>query len=285
MSYGMNTAGNIAAFVNTVYDECRFVARENNLMSNLVTVFSDQSGTALRKNAYYGTATLSQIGDDDDLTSQVFSPTVESTLTPYEFGAQFFITDLRLETDPYGVRNDASQELGQALAESIDVAVCGDFNSLTGGTIGTSGSVMTWNYFFAMLAALRAKHAPMPYVFVCHPNQWYRLGKAASIGSTVTNQPSVQDAFARNFYVQTVAGVDCYTSSNCEASSTDNYAAMFSRSALALDMRRAPRLEVERDASRRGYELNISAVYAHGVWRPNWGVQGIFAGSAPDGTS
>lgn len=285
MSYGLNTAGNIASFVQTIYEDSYHVARDNNLLLNLVTTFTGTSGTALRKNAIYGTASFSAIGDDDDLNSQVFSPTADQTLTAYEYGAQFFVTDLRMETDSFQVRQDATLELGQALGEKIDTDLCGDFNSFTGGTIGTSGSVLTWKYFFAMLSALKAQKAPLPYVFVCHPNQWYRLGVASSIATTATNAPDLQNEFARNFYVQTVSGVSCYVTANCEASSTDYYAAMFSRSALAMDWRRAPRLEVERDSSRRGYELNYTAVYAHGVWRPKWGVQGIFAGAAPDGTS
>ncbi len=285
MTAGLNTAGNIASFVQTVYEDAYLIARENNLLLNLVTQFNDMQGTALRKNAEYGTAAFSQIGDDDDLISQVFSPTADQTLTPYEYGAQFFVTDLRRETDPFNVQNDARTELGQGLGEKADTDLCGDFNAFTGGTIGTSGSVLTWLYFFAMLTALKTQHAPMPYVFVCHPNQYYRLGKSASIGATVTNAPELQNEFARNFYVGSVAGVAMFTSANCEASSTDYYAGMFSRQALAFDWRRAPRLEVERDASRRGYELNYTAVYAHGVWRPKWGVQGIFAGAAPDGTS
>ena len=286
MAYGSNTADNIKSFVNTIWEESLLVARENNLMTALVTTFTDMSGTALRKNSSYGTATMSTIGDDDDLTSQVFSPTALSTLTPYEYGAQFFLTDLRVETDPYGVRNDAALELGQAMGESIDIALCGDFNSLTGGTIGTSGSPLTWKYFWAMAAILQAKHAPKPWVFVCHPHQYYRLGSAAAIGGTATNGgPAIQDQFSRAFFVQEVGGISIYTSSNCEASSTDYYTGMFSRAALAFDVRRAPKLEVERDASRRGNELNLSAVYAHGVWRPAWGVQGVFAGAAPDGTA
>ena len=196
MTAGLNTAANIAAFVNTVWEDSFLVARENNLLLNLVTSFSNMSGTALRKNAKYGTATINQIGDDDDLTSQVFSPTASQTLTPYEYGAQFFITDLRAETDLYPIQQDATIELGQALGESIDIAIAGDFNSLTGGTIGTTGSALTWKYFFAMLTALKAAHAPQPYYFVCHPNQWYRLGSAASIGATVTNAPEAQNQFA-----------------------------------------------------------------------------------------
>ena len=285
MTTGLNVAANIASFVNTIWEDALLVARENNLAAGLVTVFGDTQGTALRTNASWGTATINTITDADDLVSQVFSPTALSTLTPAEAGAQFFITDTRIETDPWNVRNEAALELGMAMSEKIDVDIFGDFNSMTGGTVGTTGSALTWKYFFAMMTYLKAKKAPKPWVFVCHPNQWYRLGSAASIGATVTNQPELQNAFAKNFYIQTVAGIDCYVSANMEASSTDYYAGMFSRSALAYDVRRAPRLEVERDASRRGWELNLSTIYAHGVWRPTWGVQGIFAGAAPDGTS
>jgi hypothetical protein len=40
-------------------------------------------------------------------------------------------------------------------------------------------------------------------------------------------------------------------------------------------------MEAERDASRRGWELNMTAVYAHGVWRPEWGVCMTFDAAAP----
>jgi len=46
-------------------------------------------------------------------------------------------------------------------------------------------------------------------------------------------------------------------------------------------MRRALRLEDERDASRRGIELNMTAVYAYGVWRPAMGITGLFDASTP----
>ena len=282
----LNPSTNIAAFVQTIYEDAMLVVRENALATSLVTVYSDRSGTAARTRSDYGTATIQSIGEIDDMTSQAFSPTAGNSLTPSEVGAQFFLTDLRVETDPFPVRSDAAMELGMAVADKIDRDVFSKFSSLTGGTVGTTGSVLTWKYFWAMAAILQAKHAPKPWVFVCHPHQYYRLGSAAAIGGTATNGgPAIQDEFSRNFWVQNVGGIDIYVSSNVEASSTDYYAAMFSRNALAIDWRRAPRLEIERDASRRGYELNISTIYAHGVWRPTWGVQGIFAGAAPDGTS
>jgi len=138
-----------------------------------------------------------------------------------------------------------------------------------------------------MHSILRTARAPMPYTFVCSPAQFYQLGRAAAIGATVTNAPSAQDALVGNpnFYQGRFYGVDVYTSSYCEAgsTSTDTHAGMFSRSALGLDIRRAPRLEFERDASRRGWELNMSSVFAHGVWRAEWGCLGLFSGAAVSG--
>ena len=52
----------------------------------------------------------------------------------------------------------------------------------------------------------------------------------------------------------------------------DAFGAIYNRDALALDMRRGLRLETERDASLRATELVGTMVYAHGVWRPSWGV-------------
>lgn len=274
-------ASDIAAFVNTVWDDALHVAREQNLMANLVTGFTNLSGTALRSLQTWGTATVNQIAEADDMTSQAFTPSQLSTLTPYEFGAQFFVSDTRVETDPFEVRNAAAMELGQALAESIDVKILGDFPSLTGGTVGTSGSVFTWSYFYAMLTRLKAQKAPFPYVFVCHPYQWHALGKAVAPGATVTNNPALQNAVGGNFYVASVSGVDIYVTANLPLSTNDAKPAMFSRSALALDVRRAPRIEAERDASRRGVELNLSTLYAHGVWRKTFGIQGIFDCQAP----
>lgn len=281
-----NTYSDISSFVNTVFEDAMFVARDNNLMAQLVTVYSDRQGMAVRKNSEYGTAVIQSIGETDDLTSQAFTPSLLSTLTPAEVGAQYFMTDQRLESDIFGVRQDAAQELGFAMAQKFEKDLLGNFSSLTGGTVGTAGSAIAWSYFYAMLTKLRAQNAPSPIAFVCRPEQWHYLGKAVAPGATVTNSPALQDSIVGRFYVGSVSGVDIFVSSNISVdSNSDAYCAMFNPQALALDIRRAPRLEPERDASRRGWELNLSAVYAHGVWRPKFGVKGIFDAASPDGTS
>lgn len=282
MAANLNPSSNITTYIQTIYEDAMHIARENTLMTRLVTVFNDRTGVAVRTRSEYGSATMNTIGETDDLLSQEFTPTTGASLTPAEVGAQFFFTDLRRESDPFAVQSDAAIELGMATAQKIDTDLVGNFSSLTGGTVGAAGTVITWGHFFAMQTILRAQYAPQPWVFVCHPYQWQPLGKAASVGATVTNSPALQDRIAGNYFVGNVAGVDIFLNGNISIiSGNDAYCAMFSRTALAYDNRRAPRMEPERDASRRGIELNMTTVYAHGVWRPKFGVQGLFDAAVP----
>ena len=281
MAAGMNVATDISSFVNSVFEDALFVARDNNLMQPLVTTFSDAQGLASRKLQAYGTATIRQLNETDDMVSQTYAPSALSTLTPAEFGAQIFLTDLRMETDPFGARDDAARELGVAMAQSIENNLISTFTSLTGGTIGAGGSALTWGYFTAAMTTLRAQNAPLPYFCVLSPYQYHALAKSASIaGATTAPAPNFADEVTRRWWIQSFGPVDIYVTANI-AAGTAVYGAMFARQAIAYDERRAPRLEPQRDASRRGIELNMSTVYAYGVWRPSFGVALLSDGSAP----
>ena len=284
MSYGNNLYANISSYVNTIYDGALLVLRETSLAPQLVRVFNDRMGMAVRVNGQYGTATINTVGEADDLTSQVFTPSPIGTLTPAEYGAQFLLTDQRIESDPFPVQGDAANELGAAMADKIDASVFGNFSSLTGGTVGASGSAISWTYFENAVALLNNTKVRPPYVCVMHPFQWAILARAAGIPGTASNASEfVLAEVDRMYFVNNVKGVNIYVSSNAQIVSTDAYVGFWSLRdpAIALDMRRAPRLERERDASRRAWELNMTGVFAHGVWRPSKGVQGVFALTTP----
>lgn len=285
MTAGLNTASNISTFIQVIYEDAMFIARENAMMPALVTTFTDTNDeNQTRKSSTYGSATMAALGETDDLSSQTFTPSVLSTLTPGEIGGQFFLTDSRLSSDPFGVRSDAALELGMAMATKINTDLLGDLASLTGGTMGTAGTAITWGHFFAAKALLKGQKAPEPYFCVLHEYQWYVLAKSIAPAATVTNAPELQNEVARRYYVGTAAGVDIYTSADITVdNSTDAKGGMFARPAIAFDGRRAPRLEPERDASRRGWELNQTGVYAHGVWRPAFGVTMYFDCATPTG--
>lgn len=280
-STGSVLAGSISTYIQDIFEDALMVARDQNLMASLVRNFNDRTGDANRKNSEYGTATMASLAETDDLESQPLTPSVIATLNPGEVGAQFFLSDLRVESDPFGIRDDAALELGSAMAQKVETDLLSLMNDFTGGTVGTAGSVMTWEKFFAAAARLKATKAPPPYHCVMHEYQWYQLAKASSIAApTTAAAPQFTDDVQRNYYVGRAADVNIYTTTNI-ASGTAVYAGMWSPSAIALDWRRAPRLEPERDASKRGWELNMTAVYAYGVWRPAFGISILADASAP----
>ena len=129
----LNPASDVSAFINTIFEAAILVTRDNTFMPSAVRGFSDRTGLATRKNSQYGGATINQISETDDLTGQAFTPANITTLTPVEFGAQYFITDSRVESDPFSVVNDASADLGGAMATKIETSLMGHFDEFTGG--------------------------------------------------------------------------------------------------------------------------------------------------------
>jgi hypothetical protein len=281
----LNTWSDISSIANAVQADAYLVIRETAIMRNLVTVFNDLSGGNLRKSYEYNSVTAAAINEADDLNSSAFTPSAGQTLTPAEIGAQFFITDLRRDSESMeSILTDASRELGFAGADKINNDIAGDMASLTGGAIGTSGSAITWGYVAAAIAQARnaSKSIAVPLNCVIHGYQAAVLAKSASIaGATVAS--SVVDGVTKTGLTQafTFLGVPIYQVFVAPDGSNDFTGGVFPKEALAFDVRRDVRVEAERDASRRGLELNMSAVYAHGVWRPALGVKMIFAATAP----
>lgn len=287
----LNTWADVSSISNSILEDAMFVIRETAQMQRLVRVFTDARGGNPRKAFEYNQTTAGTLAETDDLTSSAFAPALLGTLTPIEIGLQFFVSDLRRESDvPESIVTDGGRELGLAASDYIESALAGNFTSFTGGTIGwNSGSATavtaTWSFLAAAIA--RAKNASksmsVPLNVVLHGYQWAVLAKTASIaGASVVNAPGVQDEVTRSGLVARFMGAEIYQSFYT-AAGTAVYGAVFPRNALAIDWRRPVRIEGERDTSRRGTEFNMSAVFAHGVWRPALGVAMCFDASAPSG--
>jgi hypothetical protein len=286
MTSSLNPSTDITAYINPIFEASLLVAREQNVMVNnaMIRIFNDRTGMAVRKNSQYGGMTVNSIIETDDLQGQEFKPGVIASLTPSEAGGQYFLTDTRVESDPFAVQEDAARDMGQAMSSKMDVDMISLFSTFTGGTVGAAGTVITWGHLLAAEAQLVAKFAPYPYFCVLHPYQWQVLAKAASVASTVATNaaPSLLEEVNKMFFVKQVGGIMIFTSANVSIDgSNDAHGGMWSRDALAMDIRRAPRIAPQRDESRRGTELNLSTVYAKGLWRPTFGVDMFFDAAVP----
>jgi len=283
----INTWNDVSAIAQSIQDDAIFVIREAGQMQNLVTVFSDASGMNPRIGYQYNRSAAKVVSDADDLASSAFTPAPDQTLTPFEIGLQFFVTDARAESEtPEQIITDAGRELGFAGLDLVEAHLVGDMASLTGGTVGAAGSVITWGYVAAAIAQARNVNRSVfvPLSCVIHGYQAAVLAKSASIaGASVVSAPSVSDQVTRQGLRQAFVfnDVPIYQVFASPDSLDDFIGGVFPREALAIDWRRAIRVRPQRDESRRGTEFNMSAIYAHGVWRPKRGIKMIFDASVP----
>ncbi|MFA5208292.1 MAG: hypothetical protein WC428_06645 [Candidatus Paceibacterota bacterium] len=283
---GYNIWGDVSSIAQDIQERAYLVTRELATVQNLVTVFRDASGANPRVSYKYNSTTVKQVSDGDDLTSSSFTPSADQTLTPYEYGDQFFISDLRQESEvPEDIANDAARELGLAALSYVETDVVGLFSSLTGGTVGTINTAITWGWVAAAIAQARNanKNAMVPLSCVLHGYQYAVLAKAASVaGSSLAQAPGYTEEMTRNGFVARYMGVDIYQVFASADSAGDFVGGVFPKNAIALDWRRPIRIRPERDESRRGVEMNLSMVYAKGVWRPELGVQIKADATAPE---
>jgi hypothetical protein len=280
------------ALINTllpdVYEAALMYAQESFIMPQLVTVYTDQTGMQARIFSEYASGTVATgLGETDNLDAQTqaFTRSQLASLTPGEIGTQFVVTDRRVNSDDVDVLADLAQHIGYTIFQQIEADLLGHFANFTGGSIGTASQPLTWAHVYAARARLAAANVPPPYNLVLSEYQYYDLATAANIASITAGAPlRVRDEIQSRYYVASVGDVDIYTTSALEAGTTVN-GGMFSRGALALDIRRAMRIELQRDASLRATEVNATMVYAHGLRRAAWGVTVVSDGSAPTGAA
>jgi len=273
----------ISAFVNDIYERSLLVAREGGLMPSLVSNYSAQ-GRMLRKFNTRPEVSYETVADAVDYANPThFNKTLVGTLTPGEVIAQFIMTDANIESDPDGARNQAAQELGEAAAKKVDVDLVGVFGSFSVDT-GTGGASFSTTILADAISNLRTAYAPNGGLrAVLHPYHWHDIFIETGVPlGTFANKDAVTVDALRNYWMANYLGIPIYTSANIAVSSSNAVSGVFAPQAIAFDVRRQYRLEPERDASLRAWELNATMVYAFGLGeRPAWGVKITADATAP----
>lgn len=277
----------ISSFIPDIWEAALMHVKESFFMPSVVESFNDQMGMQARKSTEYSAGTVSTgLGETDDLDSerQAISRSALSTLTPAEIGTQYLITDRRMRTDDVdNVMADAAEIIGYAVGQQVEQDLVGNFSSFTGGTIDNTDGTLTWANIYNARALLAAAAVPGPYNLVLHEYQWLDLANEANIVGISNAAPlRIRDEIQSRYYIGSVGDMNIYTTgTEVISAGTAVNAGLFSRRALAFDLRVPLMIEPERDASLRATELNASMIYAHGTWRPSWGVTIISDASAP----
>ena len=260
---------------NSIYEDSLFVARENNVMTGLVTNYS-ATGWMSRIVPIYAQVTAQSVAEGVDFANPTtFSKSAQATFTPGEIMCQVTLTDIEIDTDPENARGNASIEMGNAIATKIDTDLVGLFTSLSTDKGPGAGQTATLAKFATAISVLRYNKVPNPIHIVLHPYTWFdiwsELGQPAA---TKVLLGDIANEALRSFFVGDWLAADWFTSANIAAdASADAISSIFNPQAFAFDSRKAPTMEPERDASLRAWELNMSAGYAYGVFRGTYGVK------------
>lgn len=261
-------------FVNIIA-QARFTAEEQSLLRNLVTVYNIEAEPGMTVQVpKYPSVAAANLTEGTDMTSTTVSSSSVS-ITAGEVGAQVFLTDIAAR----GAGNPADElgtVLGNAIATKMDKDIIGLFDGFS-TSLGAAAQEITAADIFKAAATLRANKAPGQYVAVLHPYQAYQL--KANLTNTFANPNAgvVQNEVMQRSFIGSLAGVDIYESANITVDASDDAkGAVFAPEALAVAMVQDFKLEPERDASNRGFELNATAVYGVGELDDDYGVEMLF---------
>lgn len=268
---------------NEIYERAVFVAREMNLMTELVSGYTATT-FAPRNLSTRPQLTVETKAEGVDFTNaQTFGKTLVGTLTPTMKMGQVVLTDEDVMTDPDGAVSDASTELGQAMAAKIDTDLLSVFSSFT-TDIGSAGATPTLAKVAAGINILRGRNAFGRPNVVMHPycwnDIWLELGQPAAEKAFLGD---VANQALKDYWVGSFLAANWYISGNISIDGNDDAVnGIFTREAIAFDSRVAPTMETERDPSLLGWEINLHAGYATGLGnRPTFGIKYTADASIP----
>jgi len=264
--------------------EALFVASEKSLMKGLVKNYTIPAGQGKTITVpIYPNQTAAAMTEATAPTATAIS-TDGVTLTVSEVGLRATVSDLSIMASASNVVADIGKLFGEAIARKMDTDMMASFNTFSGvvGGVGEGLSgTATAALLFQAIAKLRANgyDTSNDCAIVLHPNIAYDV--ASTLTSTFAAPASqVGNSALANGLMGNLGGVPVYQSSlvNLADGSTagDYGCGIFHRDAIALATMQDIKIESQREATLRGFDIVGSAIYATGELYDGAGIRGSF---------
>jgi len=269
----------------SIVAEALFVASEKSIMRGLVRNYTLTAGQGKTVTVpIYPKQTAAGLTEGTAPSFTAIS-TDGATLTVSEVGLTAQISDLAIMASSSNVISDIGRLFGEAIARKMDADLLALANSLS-VTVGGVSTTGTPALLFQAIAKLRAQgyDTANDCAIVLHPNVAYDI--AATLTSTFAAPASMvgNDAL-RNGFMGMLGGVPVYQSSliaqsTASSNASGDYANLiFHRDAFGLAVQQDIKIETQRQAALRGFDIVGSAVYGFGELYDAAGVVGIFDSS------
>ena len=269
----------------SIVAEALFVASERSIMRGLVRNYTLAAGQGKTVTVpIYPKQTAAALTEGTAPTFTAVS-TDGATLTVSEVGLTAQISDLAIMASASNVVSDIGRLFGEAIARKMDADLLAKFDTFS-GYVGGVSTTATPALIFQAIAKLRSAgyDTANDCAIVLHPNVAYDV--ASTLTSTFAAPASMvgNDAL-RNGFMGMLGGVPVYQSSLVGATSAsggaggDYACGIFHKDALGLAMMQDIRIESQREATKRGFDIVGSAIYGVGELYDAAGIQGIFDSS------
>jgi len=251
----------------SIVAEALFVANERSIMRGLVRNYSLGQGQGKTVTVpVYPKSTAAGLTEGTALTATAIS-TGGATLTVGEVGLMTAVSDMAMVASASNVVSDIGRLFGEAIARKIDLDLTALFTSFDAG-VGDNTTAITAAKIFEAVAKLRAQgyDTTNDCAIVLHPMIAYDL--KSTITSTFAAPASmVGNSALENGYVGLLAGVPVYETSNIANTGTagDYNGALIHRDALGLAIQSDIKIETQRQAALRGWDIVGSAAYGVGI--------------------
>ena len=269
----------------SIVAEALFVASEKSIMRGLVRNYTLSAGQGKTVTVpIYPKQTAAALTEGTAPSFTAVS-TDGATLTVSEVGLTAQISDLAIMASSSNVISDIGRLFGEAIARKMDADLLAKFDTFS-GYVGGVSTTATPALIFQAIAKLRSAgyDTANDCAIVLHPNVAYDV--ASTLTSTFAAPASMvgNDAL-RNGFMGLLGGVPVYQSSLVGATSASGGASgdyacgIFHKDALGLAMMQDIRIESQREATKRGFDIVGSAIYGVGELYDGAGIQGIFDSS------
>ena len=267
-----STSSTLSTLLPSIVAEALFVANERSIMRGLVRNYTMAQGQGKTVTVpTYAKSTAAQLTEGTALTNTAIT-TGSSVLTVQEVGLMTSISDLAMIASSSNVVADIGRLFGEAVARKMDQDLAGLFSGFS-TVVGSNTTAATAAKLFEAIAKLRSAgyDTTADCAVVLHPEVAYDL--KSSITSTFAAPASmVGNSALENGYIGMLGGVPVYETSNIVSTSGDSIGALFHRDALGLAMMSDVKIETQRQAALRGWDIVGSALYAFGELQDAGGI-------------
>jgi N4-gp56 family major capsid protein len=200
-------------------------------------------------------------------SNQVAVSTSGAILTVAEVGLYATVSDLAMMASASNVVADLGRLFGEAIARKMDTDLLSNVASLSAG-VGGATTTATPALIFQAIAKLRAQgyDTSNDCAIVLHPNVAYDV--ASTLTSTFAAPASaIGNSALENGFMGMLGGVPVYQSSlvNNTGTAGDYNCVVLHKDAFGLAMMQDVKIETQRQAAARAFDIVGSAIYGHGI--------------------